>query len=402
MGTNKKQSIAAKVVISALVAFAVLAGGTVAFFRWIMPLGTINTETLYTVAIRIFPVLIGLILFSMGAIMAAPTTEEDKRDSFDQVKADAVTEPFDRLPDGNVPPYAESATDLFDEIEAAGIYQQQTGKTSIGASYAPVIEPFKAPEPARWPFGKPLDDEPEEPIWQDEYSTQPKPIETPFIISEEIPETQAPVIPWTTPSAEAIAIDSGASRAILFSDYPYEITKGTVIAELLEPLPETPMMFDERIAEYEKSIEDSFGNRINVEIESAVQGDYDLTLALVSFPKISEDDHSNVDSEITQLVLDKLGDSSFFYVIEEHKIAVIMPFYGFDQAKRFFAWLLDVVSKKNKDSYLFIGYSSLRNRKVDRETLYNETELANVLASEQGGFSVIGFDVEAIGLSQAN
>ncbi len=79
-----------------------------------------------------------------------------------------------------------------------------------------------------------------------------------------------------------------------------------------------------------------------------------------------------------------------------------MPFYGFDQAKRFFAWLLDVVSKKNKDSYLFIGYSSLRNRKVDRETLYNETELANVLASEQGGFSVIGFDVEAIGLSQAN
>ena len=80
MGTNKKQSIAAKVVISALVAFAVLAGGTVAFFRWIMPLGTINTETLYTVAIRIFPVLIGLILFSMGAIMAAPTTEEDKRD----------------------------------------------------------------------------------------------------------------------------------------------------------------------------------------------------------------------------------------------------------------------------------------------------------------------------------
>jgi hypothetical protein len=52
---------------------------------------------------------------------------------------------------------------------------------------------------------------------------------------------------------------------------------------LLEPLPETPMMFDERIAEYEKSIEDSFGNRINVEIESAVQGDYDLTLALVIF-----------------------------------------------------------------------------------------------------------------------
>ena len=377
MGVKSKEPIAGIVALSAVITCAVLAGLVIVLFRWGFPVWNIDASTIYTVAVRLFPVLVGLVMLFAGVIVSLPHSEQEPADDDDLIKTTAATEPLGRLPDGKVVNYPPDATELFDE---------ESSMTTESA-FAP--KQYKAPEPVSWKFEfdtvQPYAGFQEQLVEDEE--TVPE-IEEPREMSQSIPV-------WEKPFDDAFAIDDShsATRAITFSDYPYQIVPGSIAAELLEPIPQTPLIFDERISAYEQPLADSFENRLDAELSSATENGYELSLGVINLP-LHEAGGDSVDARSTSAILEKLGDSSYFYSLDENRIGAVMPFYGFKMMKRYFAWLLERVRKTGSNISITVGYSSLNARSVQRDTLVREASMAAHLASQQGGFTVIGFDTE--------
>ena len=363
MNLNNEGSSARKVLFSVLVAALLLAGASLLFVSWVVPAYGIDIKTVYSVLTRLFPILIGLILLQIGIILASPTTA-DKVDVKDSLVPDDYDDPLYAMPNedpsletASVRSYLEPARPQVLEAISAPITAEAT---KVEPTYTPIISTFIPMQPS-------------------------------------VPEIEAIEEILVTPSVTVEQSQLGLApltQAVFFKDYPYPIIEDTEIAALLSPLPETEAMDDPELKVHQVILEDMFGNRLDSEIDSAQDNHYELSLGVINLPALHTDPQ-DLDAGVTQTIFQKLDSVAFFYVLDEHRIAAILPFYQFSQAKRFFASLLENLRKGYPDSSVQIGFSSLHERLITKENLFQEVEIATSWAKEQQGFSLIGYESES-------
>jgi len=368
MSKHREKSPAGTIAISAIATSIVLGALTYLLVFHGLPLLRITTDMMYSVLLRLLPIIVGLILVLISLAIRPPHIPKDT-DREDELEKDVYTAPLYVLPD---------------EEAKITVVPLPTASETVAEPAAPT----EAPSPRRLEDIVPHITPFERKALQEE--AVPKEWEPPRYFAPSVATETYEPIPQTEPVETTMASDMGLGRAVLFEEYPYPIAVGSEIAELLEPIEET--LEDGGLSQQEMAVvEDEFEARLNSELESADDLGYELSLAIIDLPKTDRDLHS-VDATIVQNLFNRLGLVSFFYLTEEHRVSAILPFHGFEQCKRYFATLLENLRKQHPDTAIQIGYSSTKRREVGMEELIHEATVAVEMAAERSGFSLIGYD----------
>ncbi|HHU88983.1 MAG: hypothetical protein ACOXZ2_07190 [Sphaerochaetaceae bacterium] len=247
------------------------------------------------------------------------------------------------------PPYIPKDTDPEDELEldhyTASLYNLPLEEDYI--FIPPPLTPVGA-EVATTPFVPPVEVEPAAPV-------------TPVVEELITPVVERPK--RVVPTPLKMEVDY-TSPAVLFNDYPYPIKADSDIAQLLAPIEATT-------GELVDSISNTFYERLNSELESALQFDYNLSLARLS---------RNISTELELRGLTYPADDGTLYVI--------LPFYSRQVSRSFLTTLLHESSAEG----LNIGLTSLSGRRVDDNKLLEEVKVAFNLSLERGDYSIISYD----------
>jgi hypothetical protein len=400
MKSSRKRSTAGTIAFSVIVASLLLAAATWFFVYWVIPAYELDPAVIYSLFIRLLPLLIGLTVLQIGVILSIPTTK-DEADSKDILLRDSFDDPLYILPDEDPPVSSISPFKTTEPIIApppvvATVAQPiQRPATKIERPSPPVTTYTPPPAvPA-----------PMEPLPEDEthiettaaMESMPVPQAEPTQIIQPEKTVEMTSSETEIPSPSAYAPEGSdiyrppLTQAVDFSDYPYPIEAGSDIAQLLQPLPETQSLDDPLLLNYQGLVKDTFTDRLDSEIESALENGYDLTIGIITLPG-APDNPLDINAGVTQYLFHKLDSMSFFYVLDEQHLVAIIPFYKFKTARYYFAALLESMRKTFLDSTVTIGFSSLHDRTITRETLFQEAEIASSWAQEQGGLSLIGYE----------
>ena len=90
----KPKSTAKLVITSVVISFAVIAIFALIFLNYIVPTYQVTEEQIYSVLIKLFPILVGLILIQIG-VMIAKRNEDEFKDQVDKLPPNAYTKPFE-------------------------------------------------------------------------------------------------------------------------------------------------------------------------------------------------------------------------------------------------------------------------------------------------------------------
>ena len=404
MKVSKKRSTAGTIAFSIIVASILLAAGTWFFVYWAIPAYELDSAVIYSLFIRVLPLLIGLTVLQIGVILSIPNSK-DEADAKDILLRDSFDDPLYILPDEDPPissvspfkPIESVATPPVAATLAQPIHKPEPKVERHMPPVTTYISPPVQPVLAEMPIA-------EEPIVNipttvESISADETVVQTESSIIE-IPETGAPAA--IASGVESVVPPTARlTQAVNFADYPYSIEADSDIAQLLQPLPETESVNDPLLLKHQLLINDVFEDRLDSEIESALENGYDLSLGIITMPNVPVNP-LEVTAGVTQHIFQKLESMSFFYALDEQRIAAVIPFYRFKTARYYFAALLENLRKNHPDNTVAIGFSSLHNRDISRETLLQEAEIATSWAKEQGGFSLIGYESENIEESFSN
>ncbi|MFA6646617.1 MAG: hypothetical protein WCS59_05900 [Sphaerochaetaceae bacterium] len=365
---SEKKAVVSTIIISAF--FSLLVLGALSFFIifYIIPNQVIAPEVLYSVLVRLLPMLIGLIMVIIALIMYPPQVPKDT-ESEDELELDAYTAPLYNLPQ------EEESLDLgrpqlaVEEVEMVSPPAEQT----IQPVVLPKITPFLGRQDYT-PFSQRKKPDIFQPV---DYS---KTVVEPTILEQELSEI-----------TEEDSFDplERLKRPVLFAEYPYPITPGSEIAQLLEPIGESTIAADEELV----LLSDTFDNRYEAELTSAQELGYELTIAIIIIPS-SPAKAQAVNASAVQNLFNQIGLVSFFYLTEENTVSAILPFHGFAQSRRYFASLLESLRKHDPLSAIKIGFSTLQDRSIEPQELLREATVAAEQAAQRKGYSVIAYDPE--------
>ncbi len=382
MHKQPEKSSVSTIIISALVSLLIL--GVITYFAitYLIPNQTVSVEVLYTVLIRLLPMLIGLIMVLIAIVLYPPSVPKDT-DSDDELALDDFTAPLYNLPqeeDAILLGRPQLAVSEAQELPTPPRKEEQSAAELH-------ITPFSRKQ-SFTPFS-----ERQVPVKLEPVTYPTTTIGTPSV-EEDLIETPSLEEQFDEVAVEVSALVSSdplerLTRPVLFSEYPFPITPGTEIAELLEPIEETTLEAGEELI----LIEDTFENRYEAEFASAQEMEYEFTLAIIAIPPATEGSQG-VDVSVVQNLFNKIGLVSFFYLTEENIVSAILPFHGFAQSRRYFASLLESLRKNNPMSGVKIGFSTLRGRDISAEELLREASIAAEQATSREGYSVIAYDVE--------
>lgn len=383
MQKQREKSPTGIIVISALATMLVLVVLSYVLITYVLPYYKVSAEILYSVLIRLLPIIIGLILVQIAIIIHPPQVPKDT-DQSDTLEKDDYTRPLYNLPreeDSIHPGRAQLPVEPASAIAAR--------ETKISRVEVPEIKPFAGKQPVMPTYGRAL------PVELEAVDSLTTDMEIPPSAEEDqlFSETEAIAVPeaFDTLHTEMDGdIRQRLSRAVLFSEYPFPIVPGSEIAQLLEPIDETEVE-DSLPPVYMELIEDTFEDRLQAELESAIESGYELSVAIIEIPSVGSDPHS-VDSTVVQNLFNKLGVVSLFYLTETRRVSAILPFHGFEQSRRYFAALLENLRKNHPQTSVKIGFTSLHGRILEPEALLREASIATDLATERSGYNLIGYD----------
>lgn len=383
MQKQREKSPTGIIVISALATMLVLLVLSYVFITYVIPYYKVSPETLYSILIRLLPILIGLILVQIAIILHPPQVPKDT-DTMDALEKDDYTRPLYNLPKEEDSMYPGRA-----QLPVEPISSPISHETKIASAEIPQIKPFAGKQQVMPTYEREI------PIELETVDSLTTDMELPPSLEEDklLPETETME---ALESVDTILSDMDEdirqrlSRAVLFSEYPFPIVPGSDIAQLLEPIDETEVE-DSLPQEYTDLIEDTFDERLRVELASAAESGYELSIAIIEIPSVGSDPHS-VDSTVVQDLFNKLGVVSLFYLTETRRVSAILPFHGFEQSRRFFASLLENLRKNHPQTAVKIGFTSLHGRSLEPEALLKEVSIAIDLATERSGYNLIGYD----------
>lgn len=436
MQKHREPSPIGIVAISAIVTLLLLSALSYVFVRHVLPLYAIPIETVYSVLIRLLPISIGLLLVLIALVIAPPRIPKEP-DETDMLEKDEYTAPLYNLPIEEepilpqreqspvIPSYGTAKTTRTDGGEQAAVpgITEFSGKQDIAPELferelpielRPAEESLTAVEeqlegiverqqvsesaPATVAYA---DVEQEEMVAEEPAAVAGVDLGQEELVAEEpaaLAEVQEQPVETPEPFAEVPSISTAAetevaarlTRAVLFGEFPYQIEPGSDIARLLEPVGESEPE-DDLPDELLLTVEDTFEERLLSEMDSAADLGYDLTVARIAIPTSGTDTHA-VEADVVQTLFNKIGLVSFFYLTDTGYVSAILPFHGFEQARRYFASLLESLRKQHPKTGIAVGFSSIGRRSVDLPTLLREVELASDVAAQRGGYSLIGYD----------
>lgn len=383
MQKQREKSPTGIIVISALATMLVLVVLSYVLITYVLPYYKVSAEILYSVLIRLLPIIIGLVLVQIAIIIHPPQVPKDT-DQSDTLEKDDYTRPLYNLPreeDSIHPGRAQLPVEPASAIAAR--------ETKIASVEVPEIKPFAGKQPVMPTYGRAL------PVELEAVDSLTTDMEIPPSVEEDqlFSETEAIAVPEAFDTLHTDMdgdIRQRLSRAVLFSEYPFPIVPGSEIAQLLEPIDETEVE-DSLPPVYMELIEDTFEDRLQAELESAIESGYELSVAIIEIPSVGSDPHS-VDSTVVQNLFNKLGVVSLFYLTETRRVSAILPFHGFEQSRRYFAALLENLRKNHPQTSVKIGFTSLHGRILEPEALLREASIATDLATERSGYNLIGYD----------
>ncbi|MDX9938617.1 MAG: hypothetical protein RBT44_01515 [Sphaerochaetaceae bacterium] len=389
MQKHRESSPVGIIAVSAIITIAVLVLLSYLFVRHLMPMYDLSIETIYSILVRLLPISIGIVLVLIAMAIAPPRIPKDT-DEDDMIPKDEYTAPLYTLPSEEepigVPLSLERATSAkevppppvpqrFEEPMAPAIRKFESKLRDVRD-----MERMEIPPELRFEEESPVEVELPSPVLDE--ANEPE-AAVPFVEEAEVPVIEPEV------DREVADIHERLSRAVLFGEYPYQVDPESDIGKLLEPIGETATA--ELPESYHELLEDTFESRLEEELGEAKNLGYDITVASITFPSQGSDPHS-VDATVVQSLFNKLGITSFFYLTDETSVGAILPFYGFSQARRYFASLLESLRKQHAKSAVQIGFACLSGRDLDTGGLLREVSLAAEIATQQGGFSLIGYD----------
>ncbi len=153
-----------------------------------------------------------------------------------------------------------------------------------------------------------------------------------------------------------------------------------IIKEVIKEVPvEVPVAGTYPTEEFENS----FNVIMDQELQSSIDVGYDISLTLVEVTAGDKD-------AVSALLLDSTKDNSYSFLLDNGKIAIILPFYQYEEARRYLLELLDSCKKQLEGAGLQMGFASRNDRVVDVDQLYHEAEVACSLAAQDD--EVIGFE----------
>lgn len=299
-----------QILVTLLVTIIILLGLSFVFARFLVPLFNVHQDQVYSVLIKLFPLLIGLVLIECG-VLIAKRRDEDYADQVDLLPPNAYDKPLQRLP-GDDPDHAVLATGP----EMA----QQTQQESVERELP--VEPSEAGRIVMAPSAPVV-----------------APVEPQVIIKEVIKE---------------------------------------VPVEVRVPV-EVPVAGEYKPEEFENS----FNVIMDQELQSSIDIGYDISLTLVEITAGNKE-------AVSTLLLSSTKDNSYSFLLDNGKIAIILPFYQYEEARRYLLELLDSCKKQLEGTGLQMGFASRNGRVVDVDQLYHEAEVACSLAAQDD--EVIGFE----------
>lgn len=254
------------VVTSIVITLIVLAAFTLIFINFIVPAYQITEEQIYTVLIRLFPVLIGLVLIQIG-IMAAKKGEPEYKDTIDKLSPNAYDSALYTAPKDDPMRRASPQADVFGK-----------GAASSASSGAETVRETIKEVPVEVVKEVPVEivREVEVPIERIREIQVPVEVvkEVPVEVIKEVPVEVIKEIPVERIVEKEVirevpieVVKEVPVERIVEKEVPVEIVR-TVETEKPVPMEEAPVML-------------SFHDVLKEETRSACEMDYDLSLVAI-------------------------------------------------------------------------------------------------------------------------
>lgn len=248
----KPKSTAKLVITSVVISFAVIAIFALIFLNYIVPTYQVTEEQIYSVLIKLFPVLIGLILIQIG-VMIAKRNEDEFKDQVDKLPPNAYTKPFEAPAKDDPMNVSIDAAKAYDQVEpkqtaAAGeiIREVPVVKEVIREVPVEVIKEIEKEVPVVREVIR------EVRVSDGTGSAQPERIEVPVEVIKE-------VIREVPSKAEDSTAAAGAQIKEIIKEIPIEIIKEVPIEVPVEKIVEKEVPV-ERIVEKEVPVQAAEGS----------------------------------------------------------------------------------------------------------------------------------------------
>ncbi|MDD3904641.1 MAG: hypothetical protein WC136_05845 [Sphaerochaeta sp.] len=258
--------------------------------RYLLPLYTVNQNQIYTVLVRLFPLLIGLVMIEIG-VLVARRRDEDFADEIDKLPPNAYDKPFYTLP-GDDPAHVH-----HDEMAFSQPKVNQKENEILSSIHEEAIE-----------------------------RTEPVSIQK---------------------------VTESVVKPLSFSE------------PVVEQIEELQHVKEEETATYTND----FSTILSLELQNSLDMDYDFTLVLID---VTQGPAEHIANKLMMLS----GELAYSFVLDDGKIAMVLPFYNADEARSFTLSIIESCKKEFSGSSLQIGFASRNGRVLDSELLLHEAEAA--------------------------
>lgn len=358
MRTKSEQRPIATIILTIIISSVILASSTYLFYFYLIPLYNIDIHDLYTILIRLLPIIIGLLL-TIISLVIAPVHIPQTSSKDDELPIDSYTAPLYNLPDEEKKPLR---LDTTDKVQPSIIQ-----KTVVNKTVSPVEPPY---------------------IESLETVSRPSNIDVASLLEDQIVVTEVEEVPFIEKEELVMPSYHTIDRAVDFSAYPFAITQGSAIASLIEPIEESTPVDMQQHSELTLTVEDTLESRLQEEIDSAILNKYPLSVAIFSLKQHGDE----FDDSITDTTIERLNHLAHVYIDEDKNINAIYPFYSYRQSQMSIASSMKSIKKLYPDFTFSVGFSSLGERNVDYHLLLSEAHIALELATEQPTDGIIGFE----------
>ncbi|MFA5569838.1 MAG: hypothetical protein WCY81_00250 [Sphaerochaetaceae bacterium] len=410
------------VVISAIITIFILGGLSYLFIFYVIPLYQIDTYLIYTILIRLLPVVIGFTLVLL-AVAVSPTHLGGYDDYEEPVLRDIYTEPLFTLPNEEYLSFAAVQASLFGSHISQPTYPQPTvpveGITPyIGVPTYEEVPPIYEDEyeediivtEKESPSSHVAEEIYEEVLLDREESETPT-VEKEQELTEDIIIAQKEVVeplveevvdvtqiveepPIKVPSV-SIPVDekpyteeiiASLEREVSFDGYPYDIEPHSNAASLLEPIKASS---DAHLLDssYFTVVKNSLAARLQEEMNHARAYEYPLSLIAVGFTHQGTED----DKAFSQFLYDYLSIGSFAYYEGVDTLIGILPFYNNRFAHLYAQQLIQHIQREYPFSTVSVGHSTIHRQNQTDVELLEEVASALTEAKLTDGFHVVSY-----------
>ena len=280
---SKPKSTARLVITSVVISFVVIAVFALVFINFIVPAYQVTEDQIYSVLIKLFPILIGLILIQIG-VMIAKRNEDEFADQVDRLPPNAYTKPFESSPKDDPANISIDARQTQEQVPPRPVAE---GPVREIVKEVPVEKEVIREVPVEKVVVKEVpvevirEIEKEVPVIHEVIKEVPVPSSdaSPVEIVKEVPVEVIKEVIREVPAAGQVVEKEVPVIKEVIKEVPIEIVKEVPVEVPVEKIVEKPVASGVADAPVETRMLD-FDEVLDQECRSARDDSYDITLAL--------------------------------------------------------------------------------------------------------------------------